>query len=253
VRRDGPEVPLPAELTQTVALVLHELATNAAKHGALSVPEGTLAVRWRLAAAGRLEIDWEETTPRVEPIADRRQGFGTTLLGRIVESQLGGSIEQTFTDTGLRCRMAFSLAGERQDAPSARRPGRGRILIAEDEAIIAIDLESTLGELGYGVFALCSSLAEGMAATEEDTPDLAILDKNLRGQSSIPLAERLHARGVPVIFATGYQALSDLPPSLAHAPRLAKPIDSQALAAAVEQALDGKTGQDMPGEQVDRR
>lgn len=238
VRRDGPAVPLPPELTQTVALVLHELATNAAKHGALGSPDGVLTVRWRIGSSGRLEIDWTESGLDLRQGDAPRTGFGTTLLERIVEAQLGGTIERTFTDTGLVCRIAIPLAAEGfEPARPARRAGPGRILIAEDEAIIAMDLEMAVEDLGYGIFATCSSLAEGLTAIEEATPDLAILDKNLRGQSSIPLAEQLHARGVPLIFATGYQALSDLPPALKGAPRLAKPVDAQELADAIRKLL----------------
>ncbi len=246
VRIDGPAVPLPPEHAQSIALVLHELTTNAAKHGGLAAPEGALSIAWRVEDAGTLCVSWTETLPEPPKQALRggRGGFGANLLAQVVEA-LGGDIAWQLTDAGLECRIRLPLHAPKGDCASAaedrRAPDgrdRRRVLIVEDEALIAMQLEAIIRDLGHEVFAVCSSVADGLAALERGQPDLAILDANLRGESSLPIAERLHDRGVPVIFATGYASMASLPEPLASAPTLTKPVSEQVLADAIATALD---------------
>jgi two-component sensor histidine kinase len=241
VQANGPSVLLRPEQAQTLALLLHELATNAAKYGALRAPGGRLGVSWRVTPEQVLEIDWTEREPSDAKPAmkpERKSGFGSTLLTRVVEQQLGGTMTRSFDETGLRCVLAIPLSDARLGSePPAAAPGgsateesdRKSVLIVEDEAIIALDLEEIVGELGYDVFRTVSSVADGLKALEAGTPSLAIVDMNLAGHSSRPIAEALSARGVPLIFATGYADAGDLPESLARAPRLSKPISSSDL------------------------
>ena len=95
-----------------LALVLHELATNAAKYGALSVPEGRLDLRWHVEPGpdGReLHLDWREGGgPAVEP--PETAGFGTRMIERASEYELGGGAELRFDPEGLRCAIRFPLA-----------------------------------------------------------------------------------------------------------------------------------------------
>src|SRR5262249_54816842 len=104
----GPEVTLSAEAGQAVAMVLHELTTNAAKHGALSTREGRGSVRWHWPLNGnthdRLVIEWVESGgPSVK--APSRSGFGTSVIGDLIPYELGGSVELAFASDGLRCRV----------------------------------------------------------------------------------------------------------------------------------------------------
>jgi CheY-like chemotaxis protein len=85
------------------------------------------------------------------------------------------------------------------------------------------------------VFGTVGSVTDGLKALETGTPSLAIVDMNLAGQSSWPIAEVLSARGVPMIFATGYADAGDLPASLADVPRLSKPISPAVLARTIEE------------------
>jgi two-component sensor histidine kinase/CheY-like chemotaxis protein len=246
VRVEGPAVPLPPDVIQTVALVLHELATNAAKYGALAVDHGRLALHWHVDASDVLQIDWTETIPD-RPVSETAlplaRGFGATLLERVVEAQLGGTISRELRPDGLRCRIAFPLAAGAAAAPPAAPapvlPEAGRrVLIVEDEAILAMDLEIMVENLGHGVFAVCGSVSEAVAALDVGgLPDLAVLDANLRGESSLPVARRLHEAGVPVIFATGYDSVPDLPQSMAQLPRLAKPVTERVLGEALTRAF----------------
>jgi two-component sensor histidine kinase/integral membrane sensor domain MASE1 len=105
---DGPEVRLNADAGQAVAMVLHELTTNAAKHGALSTQEGRVSVRWHWPLNGngrdRLVIEWEESGgPSVE--GPRKPGFGTSVIGDLIPYELGGKVDLAFARGGLRCRV----------------------------------------------------------------------------------------------------------------------------------------------------
>jgi PAS domain S-box-containing protein len=106
----GDPVMIPSSTTIALSLMLHELATNAAKYGALSVPQGRLAVRWSAVDAGSavaIELNWqEEGGPPVSPPKNR--GFGSRLLDGSAE-QIGGQLETEYATAGLRCRLRFSV------------------------------------------------------------------------------------------------------------------------------------------------
>jgi CheY-like chemotaxis protein len=110
-----------------------------------------------------------------------------------------------------------------------------RVLVVEDEAIIAMMMEEFLTELGCEVAAVASRLedAEGKARTCRF--DIATLDINLAGQVSYPVATILGSRGIPFIFATGY-GLVGLPAELTEVPVLSKPFSMEALGLALRAA-----------------
>jgi PAS domain S-box-containing protein len=105
----GPAVDLNPRQTISLGLVLHELATNAAKYGALSTPAGRLAIAWDLATdagAASLRIDWRERggPPAKAPA---RRGFGSRLIERSIVHELGGSFAPTYARTGFRCTITL--------------------------------------------------------------------------------------------------------------------------------------------------
>jgi PAS domain S-box-containing protein len=108
---EGPDVWLDAKAAVALGLVIHELATNAAKYGSLSLPEGRLAVNWSIARrAGKqwLDFSWQETDgPPV--ITPERQGFGSRLIDRTIAGDLHGEVEADFSASGLTCRVSFPL------------------------------------------------------------------------------------------------------------------------------------------------
>jgi PAS domain S-box-containing protein len=105
VRFGGPVLVVNAKATVALALVLHELATNAVKHGALSSDQGTLAVNWREGEGDRLVIDWiERGGPRTR--APGRSGFGTRLLRTVVSGELGGTLALDHDEAGMRLQIA---------------------------------------------------------------------------------------------------------------------------------------------------
>ena len=107
----GDAVTIPAGATITLSLMLHELATNASKYGALSVAGGRLVVRWttaQTATAVAIDLQWrEEDGPAVSP--PRSHGFGSRLLSGSAQ-QLGGQFEADYAAAGFRCRLRFSVA-----------------------------------------------------------------------------------------------------------------------------------------------
>ena len=115
-----------------------------------------------------------------------------------------------------------------------------RLLVVEDEALIAMMLEDMLADLGCIVADVAGTLDTGLARAADAalSVDGAILDVNLGGECVYPVAERLASRGVPFVFCTGY-GLSGLTPDFAHVPTLAKPYQTRDLESLLTSALVG--------------
>jgi len=107
VRVEGPATLLPPEQVQAMSMVLHELATNAAKYGALSSPTGIVAVTWRQEGQGRLVLTWTEVGgPEVQP--PTRKGFGSRLVAQLAR-QLGGEIVKEWRPEGVCVTLTATL------------------------------------------------------------------------------------------------------------------------------------------------
>jgi CheY-like chemotaxis protein len=100
---------------------------------------------------------------------------------------------------------------------------RRRALIVEDEVLVAMLVEEMLAELGYEIAVMCTDLDEALQAATSATFDFAVLDINLNGLRSFPIADLLAERGVPFLFATGYGA-KILPDRHARVPVVQKPF-----------------------------
>ncbi len=112
IRKSGPAVPMSPRCVVMVSMVIHELATNAAKYGALSRPGGYVVVEWSALPDGLVELHWRERGgPSVEHPA--RTGFGSRLIEQGFAAQLGGTATLRFDPEGVTCRLEFS-AGERR-------------------------------------------------------------------------------------------------------------------------------------------
>jgi PAS domain S-box-containing protein len=112
IKTSGTEVMLTAAETQAVAMVLHELATNAAKHGALSTPDGQVSVSWERRANGHgaasLTLVWRELGgPRVA--RETPPGYGTSLIRELIPHELGGSVNLVFASDGVSCTIEIPL------------------------------------------------------------------------------------------------------------------------------------------------
>jgi two-component sensor histidine kinase len=112
---EGPRVLVDDGTLQTLTLVIHELSTNAARHGALSDPEGRIAIQWfrrhgrKDEAAGHLVIEWRETFSSRTPDPARPHGFGRQLIEEAIPYQLGASTRFVLEETGLHCVLSLPL------------------------------------------------------------------------------------------------------------------------------------------------
>jgi DNA-binding response OmpR family regulator len=119
-----------------------------------------------------------------------------------------------------------------------------RILVAEDEYLIATDMVGSLAGVGAVVLGPAPTVEEAaqLAAAPGAAPDAALLDVNLSGQMIWPVVEALAARGVPVLLATGYDS-DAIPRAYAHLPRCEKPVDMQVLLRRLRSCLEtARTG-----------
>lgn len=113
-----------------------------------------------------------------------------------------------------------------------------KVLIVEDESLVAMLVEDMLAELGHEVAAIAGRLEQGVQFANDLVFDLAVLDLNLNGQSSLPIAVILRARAIPVVFATGYGA-AGVPEDWLQTPVLQKPFHIEDLIAAIARARCG--------------
>ncbi|MGE6662943.1 HWE histidine kinase domain-containing protein [Pseudomonas sp. NPDC077408] len=239
----GRAVTLDVRGYQTLALVLHELMTNAAKYGALSVPEGQLTVSWQLVEGRGLELEWNESGgPEVKP--PTRRGFGSIVTERTVPFELQGDARVEFRPEGLFARFRIppqhvSLATEQPQPDVARaRPASPiaglRLLLVEDSMMIALDAQTMLEDAGVKV-EIAGSLGDARRALRLDPFDLVILDVNLAGETSLGIAAELEAEQHPFLFATGYGARTAIPERFDQVPVVTKPYNLSALGYAIGQ------------------
>jgi two-component sensor histidine kinase len=119
IAMSGPDVQLPSEAAVPLGMVLHELATNALKYGALSVPEGRLHIDWHLQAAEGaplLVLDWIERDGPAIAAPPSQEGFGSQLLRRALSGLPDSKVEIDWRKEGLAVRLTLGLRGS---APGA--------------------------------------------------------------------------------------------------------------------------------------
>jgi CheY-like chemotaxis protein len=255
VEYGGPSVTLDPQAALHVALVLHELATNARKYGALSVPEGRVSVAWMMRASDgqTLHLEWKERGgPKV--IAPRTRGFGTTLIEQSLQAH-GGETTIAYETSGITCTIMLPLpssahsrtgaygrltGGEMAQAhvlPTSVSMVHGkRVLVVDDEPLIAMDIVATLREAGCEVVGPAATFERAVAFIETHAFDAALLDGNLGGRPVDELAAAIAKRGIPFSFITGY-GRDGLPKGFGHAPVVSKPFNREQLVDALGQLL----------------
>lgn len=236
----GPSLVVQSELLHPLSMVLHELATNAAKYGALSVPGGTVGIYWEL--TDRLRIEWQESGG-----PDLRKpdilGFGSKLLQGAAR-QAGGTAVKDWRQSGLRCTMEFPVRHvtatvrtpqeDRTDvqADLGRLVGK-RVLLVEDEALIGLELEEALTRAGAQVIGPIPDYETALRLACSEQYDCALLDANLGGTSSEGVCNAIEARGLPFMILTGYEH----PGFPTHWRILRKPVRENELTSALSAVL----------------
>ena len=250
IRLHGPGVTLTAAAAQTLGLAIHELATNALKYGALSVPEGRIAVGWSIdtdgAEARSFRICWRESGgPPVLP--PERRGFGTTLMRDVVAMDLRGDVVLDLQPAGvvwtLRCpaehcieQMAAPAVADAAAGPAEIARGSQRVLIVEDEALIALQLREAILAAGFEVVGPFASALDAMRAISQAPIGAAILDVNLGHETSAWIAGVLREGRIPFVVVSGYE-VEQLPPGLHGAPLVGKPLQIERVLEELKKAL----------------
>jgi light-regulated signal transduction histidine kinase (bacteriophytochrome)/CheY-like chemotaxis protein len=250
---DGPPLGLTDKAFGVIALLMHEMMTNAAKYGALSTSEGHLSIKWSLTTAGDCEIEWIETGgPAV--VAPAEFGFGSKLIRTSVEYDLGGEVSIDYPVAGLVGH--FRIPARHVMAPFMTRivpqftsiPAKNdqidglEVLLVEDQALIAMDTEVCLLKLGAAKVYSVPTVADALTILTASAPDVAVLDLNLDGETSAPLADELRKQNVPFVFATGYGDSVTIPERFRDLPVVRKPITLADLAKKIGLVLVPRSG-----------
>ncbi len=254
IKLSGPNVLIDPTAFTALALVLHELVTNAAKYGSLT-DSGSVNLSWTVDSDGCLLISWREIGGPPVTLPTRR-GFGSTIIERSIPHDLGGRVEVSYPPTGFEADFCIPtrfvgellpephMAQAGPVAPGPTRPLEGCVvLLVEDSMLIALDCEDRLRALGAQDVCMAPSVERALKLIDEREIAFAFLDLNLNGETSEEIAKVLMARDIPFAFATGYSDAPDLGGTLTQTVVVRKPYDTAGLAAAVE-AVRAAAGKD---------
>jgi PAS domain S-box-containing protein len=257
---DGENFLLDPSAAISLNLILHELATNAVRYGAASLPNGRVSLTWEI-RDGHFIMVWRESEGPAIP-AQIRPGFGTRLIRQLLAKDLRATFQLEYPADGAlltasiplkrlkvdnRAGDFFDMQPKPPDQALVDTPIGGlanaRILLVEDDPLIGLEFQTALVDAGVETVGPMPDLHHSLIAImgEGCRFDAAILDVNLRGESTLPLAQLLSERGVPYIFVSGYDLETALPAELRRAPKLQKPVTGTQLLAAI-QTLIGTVG-----------
>ncbi|WP_322994183.1 response regulator [Castellaniella sp.] len=230
--RNGPRVGLSPENTLRLALVLHELGTNAAKYGALSSTGGRIHLRWIL-ENNELVLVWKETGGPFVTVPST-QGFGSTLIATgIGDSRASvnwhpdGVIWTIYVCRGFNIIdiPRSYIQNEKEIFPmKTDKAINCRILVIEDEPLVAMDMSMGLKDAGATFVKVAHTLDEALTAASTESIDIALLDGNLGGSPVDNVAWTLKNRSIPFCFVSGY-GREHLPEDFSDIPVLTKPVN----------------------------
>lgn len=258
IKKRGPAVTLEPHAAQCLSMAFHELATNAAKYGALSVETGTIAVKWDFSVTDDktyLDIEWSERGgPKIaKPTSE---GFGTKVLNSLLAHQLSADVELSYEAAGFR--GVFRLPAEENISGSSRDsikfaqqagPGLVRaaatdnllegltILVVDDEWFVSAALAEALQRAGADVPKPAASIEQALALVDEYEADFAVLDYNIAGQPVIPVIQRLAENDVPMMIVSGYGSRLKLPEEFSDIAVFSKPVSEDRLISEIAERM----------------
>jgi len=256
----GPDVVLQPKAFSAMALVVHELTTNARKYGALKTVDGQVTVDTGVDETGHVTMAWREMGgPSVLP--PTRRGFGSTILEQAIPFEVNGRSTFRYLPAGFCIDVTLPAAVAAiaaADASPVQAPADvaartedpfdgfdkagiatllSTSLIVEDNLFIAIDAEDLLRKLGAGSVLVARSVVDALAILSERSVSFALLDVNLGSETSLPVARTLQATLVPFAFSTGYGEAIALPEAMAGAPVISKPYHQAAIVSVLMQLV----------------
>lgn len=247
----GPRLKLSTQEAQLFAMILHELTTNSLKYGSMAQDAGRLSVKWTVDEHRNMSLEWRESGLPVAPdrmsSPPKKKGFGSVLLSNVVQAQFGGEVVRKVTEDGLTYNFQLSLNSKtlaQTEGPSPQTESGDAlssalsVMVVEDDALISLDLTELLTDEGYRVFGQFGNVDKALEALRTGSPDLALLDADLGGESSAPVAALLNARSVPFVVVTGHGDDFPADDPRASAPRIEKPIANAELMSVLKRSAD---------------
>jgi len=239
----GPDVVVNADVSPVIALVFHELVSNAVKYGALSTADGRISLEWKVSDAG-LDIEWLEANgPAV--VEPTREGFGRSLIENAIPYEFGGQAKIAFESTGVRANFILpqpefvvqESQGMSSDSNNKRVNNRSiksksivlRGLVVEDNYVIAEEAQRWFEKLGFDEIVAVATVKDALGHLEKSPFAFCLLDVNLRGDYSEPVAKKLTELGTPYLFASGYGSEGSELCDQFDVPFLTKPIGFEEL------------------------
>jgi PAS domain S-box-containing protein len=267
IKLEGPPLFVSAPAAQALGMALHELVTNAGKYGALSGAGGRVGIAWCIQCNEEGEeifmMSWSEhcAHPIMPP---GKQGFGSFVISKMAEMSLGASVELDYPSTGvtwqLRCAAGEVVQGSVGSVPTVRKESssagrnelaslRPRVLVVEDEALVAIEITHALTRAGFEVVGPARNVREALQFLKCSGCDAAVLDINLGRETSEAIAIELTASKTPFVILSGYSP-EQHHPVFASAPALRKPLRLQLLIAELSKCIEHRdTGsREWPGD-----
>ncbi|MEM7732358.1 MAG: HWE histidine kinase domain-containing protein [Pseudomonadota bacterium] len=254
VTTNGPNIAFRPEAVSVMALLIHELTSNAAKYGALSVSEGQVRVEWAMVNDG-VELTWrEQGGPEVKPRTNA--GFGLSIIEDAIPYEFQGEAQMYFDPAGIKARFwlpdhtmtatALAVASspepeEKQTTQSSRSGQSG--LVIEDNFIVSKIAQQMLESEGFDNVDRAATVSEALKLLETEHYGLCLLDVNLRGEISFPVAKKLVEIGIPFIFTTGYGSEGHDAIDSFDVPKLTKPVEPEKLRKTIQSmSLSAKDG-----------
>jgi len=253
----GDPVVISPSSVRVIGMALHELATNAAKHGALSKAGGHVEISWQIESTSEgdwLRITWAESggPPVAKP---SRRSLGTILIEEAIAHELGGNVKLEFPVPGVQCEIRFPLptAAKQPQCAAGQLAALGsapvqtherpvslhgiKVIIVEDNLTLVQSLSFLLESYGCEVTGVAGTSDEALKLIAKTGFDVAILDIELGGTTVAPVANCIRQQGGRIVYLTGYGDLDMLPDELRVFPHLCKPVDSDLLLSTILDAV----------------
>lgn len=243
----GPDAIITPPAYTTLALVIHELMTNSMKYGALCHTAGSIDVEIIRHFDDALELVWIEKGGPPIRVRPTRRGFGTTIIEKSIPFKLKGEAHVSYKVSGLEARLIVppsfvakyrngELASPVDDTDLDMRESvtiSGKVMVVEDNIIIAMDAEDMLLSMGATSVVIASNVSDALNELENNSISFALLDINLGTETSEPIAIALQEKQIPFVFATGYGDVTEVTKRFKSSPVIQKPYDKSSLANAV--------------------